>query len=271
MMVAAYRARATAAGSPLCRDPWAAALAGEEGHALADSLDRLQTEMETWIAVRTAFIDRHVRDLTGPRCRFRQVVVLGAGLDTRAARLDVDASFYEVDHPATSAEKQARMARLDGYPSDAATYVPCDFERDDFLDRLVAAGFDREAPAAVVWEGVTPYLTETAVRATLRRIAEGCEPRTSVVFDTVGRKMAEGSSSHHADRDTGAMVDAVGEPIRWGTDYPLPLLFEEGFRKVRVVSFDEAALELTGTYDRARKWRFQSIVTASVAAPEIDR
>jgi hypothetical protein len=54
-------------------------------------------------------------------------------------------------------------------------------------------------------------------------------------------------------------------PIRWGTDDPLPLLYEEGFRRVQVTSFDEAALDLTGTYDRQRRWRFQSLVTARVA------
>lgn len=269
MMVAAYRARASRNTPQLCSDPWAAALAGDEGPRLATELDASQPEMELWIAVRTAFIDRHVRHLVGPRCGFEQVVILGAGLDTRAARLaDPGVRFFEVDHPATGAEKRRRTAALPGFPTDAATYVPCDFERDDFLDGLVRAGFRTDAPAAIVWEGVACYLTEPAVRATLRRVATGCHPRTSIVFDTIGKKMVAGSSRHEEDREAARMVDALSEPVRWGIDDPLPVLFEEGFRKVAVHSFDQATLDLTGTYDRARRWRFQSLTTASVAAPE---
>lgn len=266
MMVAAYRARATVHGSALCRDPWAAALAGEEGEALARAFDALQPEMELWIALRTAWLDRAIADRI--HAGARRVVLLGAGLDTRAARLAHDGvRFFEVDHPLTQAEKRSRVAELDGYPIDAAFYVPCDFERDDFLDRLAAAGFDPQQPAALVWEGVTPYLTEAAVRGTLRRIATGCHPHTAVFFDTVGRKMAEGATRHDGDLQTLSMVGTLGEPLRWGTNDPLPLLYEEGFRKVRVESFDEVALDFTGTYDRERRWRFQSLVTASVGAP----
>jgi hypothetical protein len=59
----------------------------------------------------------------------------------------------------------------------------------------------------------------------------------------------------------------MGEPIRFGIDDPLPLLYECGFRFVDVRSFDELALRYLGTYDRDRKMRFQSIVTTSVTPP----
>jgi methyltransferase (TIGR00027 family) len=270
MMVAAYRARASQVPSPLFTDPWAEALAGTQGEHLADEMNALQPEMQLWIAVRTAFIDRLIRRLVGPATGFAQVVILGAGLDTRAARLaSPGVRYFEVDHPATGAEKRRRTAALPGFPTAAATYVACDFEREDFLDGLVAAGFRTDAPAVVVWEGVCCYLTEAAVRSTLHRVATGCHPTTVIVFDTIGKKMVAGSSRHAADRQTGQMVDALSEPVRWGTDDPLPLLYEEGFRKVSATTFDEAALDLTGTYDRERRWRFQSLVTASVAAPEV--
>lgn len=65
-------------------------------------------------------------------------------------------------------------------------------------------------------------------------------------------------------------VDRLGERIVFGTNDPLPMLYEEGFRHVRSVSFDEACLSLTGTYDRAREFRFQRIVLASRTRPEAD-
>jgi methyltransferase (TIGR00027 family) len=268
LLVAGYRARLTAAGSPLCCDPWASALAGDEGLALSRRLDASQPHMELWIGVRTRVLDLAVqRRAPG----LGQVVVLGAGFDTRAARLaHTDVRFFEVDTPGTQAHKRRRVAQLEGYPVEAATYVPCDFEHQDFLTQLTEAGFDTARPALILWEGVTYYLSEAAVRATLHRIAARCHPATTVLFDYVRRNMAEGQVRDADDRQTHRMVADLGEPFRFGTNDVLPLLYEEGFRHVRTTSFDEACLNLTGTYDRRRKFRFQLLALARVGVAEED-
>ena len=267
VMVAAFRARASTRVDPLCVDPWAEALAGVEGPGLADSFEAHFPAFELWIAVRTAYLDAHVDRWTSPPFSFEQVVVLGAGLDTRAARLSRrGVRFFEVDHPSTQAEKLARLASLEGYPVDSATYVACDFETDDFVDRLGAAGFRRDAPALILWEGVVPYLSETAIRATLRRITTACEPKSVLVFDYVMRRIAEGRDIREDDAKNMELLGTLGEPVRFGTNDPLPLLFDEGFRHVRCVSFDEICLSLTGTYERARMFRFQHVATASRTA-----
>jgi methyltransferase (TIGR00027 family) len=263
LLVAAYRARASAREKPLVSDPWAAALAAEDGEALAKKVDGFLRERELWVAVRTAFLDEEVVRWTTEHAR-TQVVILGAGLDTRAARLaKPGVRFFEVDQPASQRDKRERLARIDGYPREAATYVECDFERDDFLDRLVASGFDVDAPALVVWEGVTPYLHEPAIRATLHRVAQGCHPQTMLVFDHFTKAFVERQSKNEADAKTHDLVDALGERFVFGTNDPLPMLYEEGFRHVRSVSFDEITLSFTGTYDRERAFRFQRIVLAS--------
>lgn len=265
-MVAAYRARNTARPDALCDDPWAAALAGEDGARIALAYDAVYPHMELWTAVRTAYLDQRVKRYAGGG-GVPQVVLLGAGFDTRAARLARDGvRFFEVDQPASQGEKRRRLAALGGYPLDAATYVSCDFEHEDFLDRLVAAGFSADRPAVFVWEGVTPYLTEAAVRATLRRLSLGAHPESIVMFDHVRRKIVSGEARDAKDNESREFVAGLGEPLRFGVDYPLPLLFEEGFRRVRALTFDEACLDLTGTYDRARAFRFQGIVIASRAA-----
>jgi methyltransferase (TIGR00027 family) len=267
-MVAAYRGRATASKQPVCNDPWAARLAGEEGRELARGYDETFPPMELWIALRTAFLDEQVRRLTSAPEACAQIVLLGAGLDTRAARLARSGvRFFEVDRAETQREKLAALARLPGYPVDAATYVACDFEHEDFLDRLASAGFDGAAPALFVWEGVTAYLTEPVVRATLRRIATGTHPRSVVAFDHLRRKIVAGEVRATRDLESRAFVADIGEPLRFGIDYPLPLLYEEGFRRVRMLTFDEICLDLTGGYDRARAFRFQGMVLATRDAP----
>ncbi len=267
LMVCAYRARESKKPHPLFVDPWAAALAGDEGERLARDLDTRFPPMGLWLALRVAYLDRLV-GLAVDRLGARQVVILGAGYDTRAARLPrAGVTYFEVDHPATQAEKRARLAELGGYPIDAARYTSCDFEREDPIDRLAATGFDVHEPALVIWEGVVPYLTEDAVRATATRLASGLDPRTLIAFDFSGKNLVHGRKLSAGDEAFREMLAGVGEPLRFGSNDILPLLASCGFRWVRVVSFDELALEHVGDYDRSRQFRFQNLALCSRTAP----
>jgi methyltransferase (TIGR00027 family) len=267
LMVCAYRARASKWPRPLFVDPFAAALAGPEGEAIAKRLDPKFPPMEMWLTLRVAYLDRIV-SLAVDELSIRQVVILGAGYDTRAARMPRSGvRFFEVDHPATQAAKRDKLASIPGYPIDAATYVPCDFERDDPIDRLVANGLVATDPAVVIWEGVVMYLTEPAIRTTASRLAAGLDPRSLLAFDFVGKKFAAGQSASQGDRETAAYVGELGEPLRHGSDDILPLLYECGFRWVRSLDFNELALEMLGDYKRERMFRFQHIALASGRPP----
>ena len=266
-MVCAYRARASRWPTPLFVDPWAESIAGSDGHEIARLLDSRFPPMEHWLALRVAYLDRLV-GIAVDRLNVRQVVILGAGYDTRAARLPrAGVRYFEVDHPATQQAKRERLAQLEGYPVEAATYVTCNFEREDPIDRLRANGFSTTEPALVIWEGVVPYLTESAVRATATRLASGLDPRSLVAFDFVGKKLATGQGLAAADQQTRDYVGELGEPIRYGSDDILPLLYESGFRWVRSLDFNELALELLGDYQRDRQFRFQHIALAAVRTP----
>ena len=262
-MVARFRALATERYPELAPDAWAAALADDTALADADRYLEAHPHSVLYLGLRTAAFDDEVRRAI--RSGIAQVVILGAGLDTRAARLaSSGARFYEVDHPATQDDKRARLAHVAGYPTDAATFVSCDFEHQDFLERLAAAGHRADEPTVFVWEGVVYYLTESAVRTTCSRIARASHPATRLAFDLVGKRFARGEMRDPKDQRAHDLVSEMGEPIRFGTDDVLPLLAECGFRDVDVRSFDELALRYTGTYERERKMRFQSVVVASV-------
>ena len=271
LMVCAYRARASRWERPLFVDPWAAPIAGEEGEATARALEALWPAMETWLALRVAYLDWLVGHAID-QLSIRQVVILGAGYDTRAARLPrAGTTYFEVDHPATQAAKRERVARLERYPVDAARYVTCIFgeagSRGDPIECLVASGFSTREPALVIWEGVVPYLTEDAVRATATRLAHGLEPRSLVAFDFVGKRFAAGDLKTESDHQTRAYVGELGEPIRFGSDDILPLLYASGFRWVRQLDFNELALQFLGDYVRERQFRFQHVALASVRVP----
>lgn len=267
LMVCAYRARATRWPKPVMTDPWAEAIAGAEGEEIAKRFDARWPHMEMWLALRVAFLDRLV-GIAVDRLDCRQIVVLGAGYDTRAARLPrAGVEFFEVDHPATQAAKREQLARLPGYPVEAAHYTSCDFERENPVERLAATGFRTDEPALVIWEGVVPYLTEAAVRATATTLARGLSPRSLLSFDFVGKKLAEGVAISDKDRAMRDYVGDLGEPIIFGSNHIVPLLGDCGYRWIRQLSFDELALEYLGDYARDREFRFQHMALASVTPP----
>src|SRR5258708_6167986 len=153
LIIAAYRGRASAQPNPVCSDRWAALLAGTEGNGLAERLDPIVPHRELWVAVRTAYLDGEVKRWISAPSSITQVIILGAGLDTRAERLGRQGvRFFEVDHPASQEEKLRRLAELPRYPVDCATYVACDFEKDDLLQTLVARGFRVGRSALIVWD-----------------------------------------------------------------------------------------------------------------------
>ena len=123
------------------------------------------------VALRTRVFDDAWHDAHAGGAR--QLVLLGAGLDGRAFRLnDIDDScVFEVDHPATQRLKRERAAGLVSR-AKRHTYVAVDFENDSLPRALDVAGQRPDVPTCWIWEGVTPYLTRQAQRETLRGIAE---------------------------------------------------------------------------------------------------
>jgi methyltransferase (TIGR00027 family) len=156
-----------------------------------------------------AAVERHLAD-------GGQLVLLGAGFDTRALRFGGRRGVraFEVDRPATQATKREVLARA-GIDASAVTFVSADFGREDWFERLLAAGFDRARPAVFLWEGVTVYLTQEDVEATLRRVAS-CAPGSILVFDYFSTEALTSKAPYW--RYARWATDAAGEPLRWGVD-----------------------------------------------------
>ncbi|HZO33097.1 MAG TPA: SAM-dependent methyltransferase [Chloroflexota bacterium] len=159
-------------------------------------------------AARTTFFDealaRHLADVD-------QLVILGAGLDTRSYRLPAGSSIrcFEVDTPWTQPFKRAMLKKA-GIDTARVTFVPADFEREDWFEKIVAAGFDPSKPTFFLWEAVTMYLDREAVENTLRKVA-GTVPGSAVAFDYFSREQLGDQSAIW--RYGRAVLKAVGEPM----------------------------------------------------------
>jgi methyltransferase (TIGR00027 family) len=129
--------------------------------------------LSNFMLIRTRFIDDHLQ--AAIRRGATQVVILGAGFDTRAYRFSDllrDVRVFEIDHQATQETKKRRLQEaLDNLPPNVC-FVETDFCRDALRDVLRAAGYQPSERTFFVWEGVTMYLTEGGVRDTLRTVAE---------------------------------------------------------------------------------------------------
>lgn len=216
---AGYRAahQITDDGS-IFKDPYARLILDEEALATADERARDPTT-------------RHFRLFMAARSRFaedclaaeverglRQVVILGAGLDTFGLRnpyRDAGLRVFEVDHPATQTWKRSRLAALNLTEPEELVFVPVDFEHEDLTGCLGAAGFRADQPAFYIWLGVVPYLERKTVLALLEALVVA--PETAIVFD-----YSEPLENYSPERRARVMVmearvAAAGEP--WITHF----------------------------------------------------
>jgi methyltransferase (TIGR00027 family) len=166
--------------------------------------------------VRTRAIDDLVRDAI--RGGARQLVLLGAGLDSRGCRLDEtrEIEVFEVDHPATQRVKKERLhACMDKLPTNVR-YVAMDFERDALEAKLIESGYNPAVQAVVVWEGVIDYLTESAVQRTLAVLARLLAPSSLLIFTYTHKGALDGSEAFRGARRWRSWSSVSGEPFLFG-------------------------------------------------------
>ncbi len=163
------------------------------------------------VSVRTRWIDDAVAASLARG--LDQIVLLGAGFDTRAYRLPgVDrVRVFEVDHPATQAMKRQMVGEAPAH----VHYVPVDFKRDSLRDALERARLRKDARTLWIWEGVTNYLDESSVDATLRFVA-GAGQR--LLFTYVDRAVLDNPAAFEGGRESVAHVKRLSEPFTFGLD-----------------------------------------------------
>ena len=208
---AAYRAiHQTLDGGVIFSDPFAARILDDETRARLDETAALPS-LRPWrlfIAARSRFSEDTLAAYVARGVR--QVVVLGAGLDTFSLRnphAGQGVRVFEVDYPATQGWKRERLKQAGLAVPALLTFAPVDFEQQSLADGLRAAGFQADRPAFFQWLGVVPYLTREAVSLTLDFIAG--VPESEVVFD-----YAEPFKKYSANRRVNVMEVAARAAVR---------------------------------------------------------
>lgn len=143
-----------------------------------------------------------------------QLVLLGAGFDTRAYRIPgiERVKVFEVDHPATQSVKLKKLKKAGVVIPENVTYVSIDFNIQRLEDRLAECGYDEKAQTLFIMQGVVMYLTEEGVDNTLSFIANHSGVGSSVIFDYFWN---ETLGEMRMDR-TKKITNLIGESITFG-------------------------------------------------------
>ena len=173
------------------------ARAGSVRRALTGASERSGPGLWASIACRKRFIDERLSD---PLNDVDTVVVLGAGLDTRACRIarHSDMPVFEVDQHVNTERKAAVLERVLGATPPSVRLVPLDFETEALMPALQAAGYRRGDRTFFIWEGVTQYLRPEAVRSTLDQLRDAA-PGSRLVFTYIRQDFVDGTDLHGAE------------------------------------------------------------------------
>jgi methyltransferase (TIGR00027 family) len=147
-----------------------------------------------------------------------QVVLPGVGFDLIALNLTEgkDVRVFELDQVATLKVKAETLNRA-GIRDDWVTYIPVDYSRESWVDKLLEAGFDATKKTLFLWQSVSLFLEEDVVKETLRQMSGLCVAGSTVAQDFYSTSFVSGATSRTAGR-TARLVERMGEPWIFGIE-----------------------------------------------------
>ena len=239
LMVAAARAREHERPDRLFWDPYAAALAGKEGPRLLIDLDRASgdTPSNSYLSIRVRFFDDLLLE-TVSSASIRQVVVLAAGMDTRAFRLPWPAGteVYELDRPEMLARKDAILQNIGAVARCIRHRLGVDLAYP-WAQVLQDAGFNPCTPSIWLAEGLLQYLSDTAVHHVLNQTAQLAAPGSVLGANLISATFL----IHPATQSFREMFAELDAPWQWGTDEPEAFLAQHGWRATIILPGEEGA------------------------------
>lgn len=223
-------------------DPAKLAWAKEHAAELQAMVEALDEQMPGWnnsIRARVRYFD----DVAGnaPGEGFTQLVIFGAGYDTRAYRigsLKEHVRVFEVDRPETLKRKTTVLESIFGHLPGHVAFVPYEIDEGNTWAGIEAAGYSRKERTLFIIEGLVMYLPRPAVEGLLSEIARHAGAGSAVLFDFIPQSMADGSSDAEGGRMIRDFTISIGEPIRSGfvPGEIVPFLGGLGFGNVQVIS-----------------------------------
>lgn len=240
-------------GERICYDPYAihfvnpetlafATANPEKTKVMSEYYERLFPGLANSIRARVRYFDDFVKKSIDEG--IKQLVIMGAGYDTRAYRIEglkQKIKVFEVDHPNTQCVKIEKIKEIFGSLSEYVIYVPVDFETDNFGERLMEQGYDKSQKTLFVMEGLIMYIPPEEVNETLSFIAKNSGKDSLVIFDYYPESVVDGTCELEAGKNIRDYTIQQGEPLQFGIKEGMVEIFlaERGFSQIQNVTADD--------------------------------
>ncbi len=172
-----------------------------------------------YVIARTKYIDAVFREALADR--FAQILIFGAGFDTRALRFQEEARqtrIFELDAPATQTSKIGQYQKRSLSIPPNVVFVPIDFDRESLPLKLDQVGFKRDEKSLFILEGVLMYLEPQSVDQTFQTIQQLAAPGSEVVFDYIYASVLRREDTHYGEKGAAESMARVGEKWRFGLE-----------------------------------------------------
>ena len=231
------------------QDPYAEYFLSEDERGDLSNLEKLRAGLAMYdqmmpgvngaIVARIRFIDEYLLDCI--KGGFKQLVIIGAGYDTRAYRLsEVKDSLkvFEVDHPATQQVKILKIREIFSTLLDHVIYVPVIFGVDRLDQNLLKNGYNPELKTLFIVEGLLMYVPPPAVDGLLSFVVNASGPGSSIVADYFSDSVIEGTSPLKEAQVLRQFVENEGAQLQFGIEESKVEAFfkERGFQAVTKVT-----------------------------------
>lgn len=220
---AAVRAAENSREDRLFTDPWAASLAGQEGR---DWVEGRSIDSLTPIILRTRFFDDFLKHITVEN-QIYQVILVAAGLDTRAFRLSwpEQTKIFELDQTSVLEWKEASLSSVDARPNCERRAVNVDLT-GSWPDSLISAGFNPEQPSGWLLEGFLFYIPNENILDLLSKLSQLAVSGSWLGFDIVNKI----SLTHPLTQPWIEMQAKAGAPWLGSMDDPIGYLAAQGWK-----------------------------------------
>jgi len=215
----------------ICNDPYAIRFLGndlkkylefcagnpEEARKRAEQINRIFPGVQNSIIARVRYFDDFIKEATG--VGLEQLVILGAGYDTRAYRIDgikENVKVFEIDYPDTQSRKTAIIRDIFSTLPEHVTYLPIDVEEKNFARQLEESGYSGQKKTLFVLEGLTYYIDEAAVKTIFSFIVHNSMKGSSILFDYLPESVIDGTCPQDVARNMRARAMEYGEVFRFG-------------------------------------------------------
>jgi methyltransferase (TIGR00027 family) len=256
-VVAEYRAEENREPNPIYRDPIVGVFLSEASRQAAERISSRFPAVKDMVKTRTRYFDDMLEAQIA--AGIRQVVILGAGLDTRAVRKQsADVSYFEIDDPATIELKRRcyREARLD----PGVTLIPGNYVRDGLIEMLRRNGFEFDLSTYLIWEGNVMYMPLANDKETMLQLKRHVK-RFRLSFDYLTEAVITKTTGDASLTTLVESFEAMRAPWLSGIDDIHSLARELGLRVVENVTTGELYRRYRGRPGSSPIFQHYSICT----------